>query len=273
MAAGMQDGAALPMSTRWHIGAKQLRGAIASYAKRFDFLEVKIATATANNAPQGGRQPPRGASHDEPTLALSTLRRWRKAVPPPFHFAVVAGPQVARLRASKGADEEIEAVRAAIDVLQARCFVLRTPPEVTPASVWRDRIAKLVDRIPHDVTHFVWEPSGVWETADAALYANQLGAFLAVDPTRELVPSGSVAYVRLRALGAAQAFGTASLERVVTAVGARREVFAVVETESAVREAKRLREILRRGPAEGGPSAGRLVRPRRSIVVGDDEQE
>jgi hypothetical protein len=56
------------------------------------------------------------------------------------------------------------------------------------------------------------------------------------------------------------------------AVGVRREVFVVLESDSALSEAKRLRDLVRRSPAEAG-GAGRLVRPRRSIVVSDDEQE
>jgi hypothetical protein len=162
----------------------------------------------------------------------------------------------------------------AIDALQARCFVLRTPPDVTPSALWRERIARVVARVPHDVTHFVWEPSGVWEVSDAAAQAQAWGAVLALDPLREPVPAGSVAYLRLRALGETQAFGAAALERMIAAVGARREVFVVLESDSALAEAKALRELVRRSPSESAGGAGRLVRPRgRGIVVSDDEQE
>jgi uncharacterized protein YecE (DUF72 family) len=267
------------MMTRWHIGAKQLRGAIASYAKRFDLLEVRVSLpAAALSAPSGraGDKPRAQAKNERPEDAspnLGTLRRWRKAVPPHFHFAVVAGSHLARARATDDAERELEAARLAIDALQARCFVLRTPPEVTPSSLWRERIAKIVARVPHDVTHFVWEPSGVWETADAAEQAHSWGAFLAVDPLREPIPAGPVAYLRFRALGETQSFGATALARAVNAVGARREVFAILESDSALSEAKRLRTLLHGSPAEGAGGAGRLVRPRRSIVVSDDEQE
>jgi uncharacterized protein YecE (DUF72 family) len=248
----------LASTSRWHIGAKQLQGAITAYAKRFDLLEVRIVG-------------PGTREIEGPTPA--TLRRWRKGVPPPFDFAVVAGPQLSRVKASEGADAELEAARAAMDILQARCFVLRTPPDVTPAPVWRDRIAKIIARVPRDVTHFVWEPSGVWEVEDAAAQARAWGAVLAVDPTHDAVPAGPVAYVRLRSLGETRSFGPQALERVVRAVGQRREVFAVIETDSALVEAKRLRQIVRsakQGDAVGG--GGRLVRPR-AMVVRDDEQE
>jgi uncharacterized protein YecE (DUF72 family) len=249
------------MSTRWHIGARELRGAIAAYAKRFDLLEVRVA--------------PHGTGAEAaiaPTIA--TLRRWRKSVPPAFDFSVVGGPSLAHVKAGPALEIELEAARAAIDALQARCFVLRTPPDVTPAALWRERIAKVIERFPRDATHVVWEPSGVWETEVAAEQAREWGIVVAVDPAREPVPMGVVAYLRLRALGETRSFGPTALEKVVRAVGAsRRDVFAILETDSAMLEAKRLRSLAKmsRSAARGG--LGRLVRPRGGIVVRDDEQE
>jgi uncharacterized protein YecE (DUF72 family) len=250
------------MSTRWHIGAKQLRGAVAAYAKRFDLLEVRIGVA--------------GESVESGTISpgLATLRRWRKSVPPSFDFAVVAGSELARVRPSDDAERELEAAKAAIDVLHARCFVLRTPPEVTPAAVWRDRIAKLASRFPRDVTHFVWEPGGVWEIEDAAILARACNAVLAVDPAREEVPTGPTAYLRLRALGETRAFSAPALERIVNAVGSRRDVFAIIETDTALVEAKRLRGLVRRLRSATAGSSTKSPRSRvGGIVVRDDEQE
>ncbi len=251
------------ITTRWHIGAKELRGAIAAYAKRFDLLEVRVTLGE-----------PAAGDPAAPLPTLATLRRWRKSVPPHFHFAVVAGPQLGRVKSSSGLDSELEAARAAIDTLQARCFVLRTAPEVTPTALWRDRISKIIDRVPHDATHFVWEPSGVWETEDAAAQARKWQIVLAVDPAREPVPRSPVAYLRLRALGETRSFGPAALEKIAQAVGSRREAFAIIETDSALAEAKRLRQLARSsasGTRVGG--SARLVRPRGDILVRDDEQE
>ena len=77
----------------------------------------------------------------------------------------------------------------------------------------------------------------------------------------------------MRALGETQSFGPIALERIVNAVGARREVFAILETDSAIAEAKRLRQLARKGRPEAVGGATRLVRPRGGIVVRDDEQE
>jgi uncharacterized protein YecE (DUF72 family) len=251
------------MTSRWHIGAKELRGAIAAYAKRFNLLELRVTLGSPAHPDAPGFTP-----------TLATLKRWRKSVPPTFDFAVVAGPALSRVKASETADRELEAARAAVDALQARCFVLRTPADVTPAAVWRDRIAKIIDRMPHDVTHFVWEPSGVWEVETAAAQAHAWGIVLAVDPARDAVPAGQVAYLRMRALGQTRAFGPIALERIVRAVGTRRDVFAIVETDSALAEAKRLRQIVKTARAAAPVGGGaRLVRPRGGIVVRDDEQE
>jgi len=243
------------MNSRWHIGAKELRGAIAAYAKRFNLLELRVTLGSPAHPEAPGFTP-----------TLATLKRWRKSVPPTFDFAVVAGPALSRVKASETADRELEAARAAVDALQARCFVLRTPADVTPAPVWRD--------VPHDVTHFVWEPSGVWEVETAAAQAREWGIVLAVDPARDLVPAGPVAYLRMRALGETRAFGPIALERIVRAVGTRRDVFAIVETDSALTEAKRLRQLVKSARAAAPVGGGaRLVRPRGGIVVRDDEQE
>jgi uncharacterized protein YecE (DUF72 family) len=264
---GVQHGAPLANHPRWHIGARDLRGAITAYAKRFDLLEVRVTVGAPGTAAADGVAPTQAA-----------MRRWRKGVPPHFDFSVVAGPELSKVKltADSLAERELAAARTAMDVLQARCFVLRTPPEVTPAAVWRDRIRKVVDRFPRDVTHVVWEPSGVWEIEDAAAAAKSWGIVVAVDAARDPVPAGPVAYIRLRALGETRAFGTAALERIVHAVGDRRDVYAILETDSAMVEAKRLRSLARSAAKEVGAKlggGGRLVRPRGTIVVRDDEQE
>jgi uncharacterized protein YecE (DUF72 family) len=245
------------MATRFHIGAKQLRGEISAYAKRFDLLEVPVfATGTPG------------------AVSLATMRKWRKAVPPHFEFAAVAGSHVARTMPGEALDADLSALVSAVDALQARTIVLPTPVEVTPGRAWRDRIAKLLDRLPRDATQIVWEPRGVWEIEDAAVAAKKWGIVLVVDPSRDPMPAGPVVYTRLRALGETRSYGSAALERVVGAIGERREAYVVLETASALEECKRLRTLaqgMRTAKVGGG---GRILRPRVARVrVKDDEQE
>jgi uncharacterized protein YecE (DUF72 family) len=245
------------MPTRFHIGAKALKSSLGTYAKRFDFLEVKT-----------------GAVPREPLPSVSTLRKWRKSVPPTFDFSVVAGPALSMVKAGAALEEDLKAAVAAVDALQARCLLIQTPPDVTPSKLWRDRMAKLVERFPRDVTQVIWEPRGVWETEDAAVAAREWGIVLAVDAARDPVPLGPVAYVRLRALGETRAFGAAALEKVVRAVGERRDAYVILETESALAESKRLRALARTASGGGRGGMGRVLRPRAlSVKVRDDEQE
>jgi uncharacterized protein YecE (DUF72 family) len=247
------------MATRYHIGAKDLRGAIDAYAKRFDLLEVKLPTA---EHPKLGPTP-------------ATLRKWRKAVPPHFEFVVVLGASIGKLRPSPELETDLATALEAITILQSRMVLLPTPAEVTPTQLSRDRIGRLLERLPRDVTQVAWEPRGVWEVEDAAVFAKKSGIALVVDPTRDPIPTGPVAYGRLRALGESRSFGPAALERVADAIGERREAYVIIDSPTALTECKRLRSVAQRsrGAKEGGK--GRVLRPRNTTTfkVRDDEQE
>lgn len=245
------------MTTRYHVGAKGLQGDINAYAKRFDFLEVPMPPA------------------DQPKLGATpaTMKRWRKAVPPHFEFCVVLGPNVGAVKASAALDSELDAARTAINTLSARSILLRTSRDVTPSPLWRDRLSKLIDRLPSDASTIVWEPQGLWEVDDAAVFAKKIGAVLVVDPSRDPVPVGPIAYGRLRALGESRSYGASALDRVVSAIGERREAYVVIETSSALAECKRLRQAAQRSRSNTG-GMSRIVRPRnRPLKVSDDEQE
>src|SRR5207248_9892413 len=122
-----------------------------------------------------------------------------------------------------------------------------------------DRMAKLLDRLPRDATHIVWEPRGVWEVEDAAVAAKKWGIVLAVDAARERVAAGPVAYARLPALGETRSYGTAALERVVHAIGARRDAYVVFETASALAECKKLRSLAQGSKKKFEGGMGRIV--------------
>jgi uncharacterized protein YecE (DUF72 family) len=245
------------MPTRFHIGAHALRGNIAAYAKRFDLLEVKTGAGTRESSP-----------------AVSTLRKWRKSVPPHFDFTVIAGASLSMLKAGAALEADLAVALAAVDALEARSILIPTPADVTPSTLWRDRMAKLLLRFPRDVTQVVWEPRGVWETDDAALAASRWGIVLSVDAARDVVPAGPVAYVRLRALGETRSFGPAALEKVLLAIGARRDAYVVFETDAALVESKRLRTLAQAMGKPGRGGMGRVIRPRAlTVKVRDDEQE
>ncbi len=234
------------MATRFHIGAKDLKGDIAAYAKRFDLLEVATSSA-------------RG-----PAPSAATLRRWRRATPAHFEFSVVAGLTVDQLKPGAAMEAEVERMLALVSTLRARVLVLKTPTQVTPARVWRDRMASLSQRLPRDATRVVWEPSGIWEAEDAARQAHALGMVTSVDASRDEVPAGPVAYCRLRALGETRSFGPSALGRIIARIGDRQDAYVVLETDGALAECKALRRLVATaGTGEGG--LGRILRPRRGL--------
>jgi uncharacterized protein YecE (DUF72 family) len=246
------------MATRLHIGAKDLKGEIGAYAKRFDLLEV------------------RGADAANMKLAPSdaTLRRWRKAVPPQFEFAVVAGPAIAKLKAGEALETEMKALLKTVTLLEARVIVIATAPDVTPGKLWRDRLGKLIDRLPRDASSVVWEPSGLWEIEDAAAQAKKWDIVVAVDPARDPRPPGPVAYGRLRAAGGPRAFSTVALHKVADTIGERRDAYVVFETTGALKEGKILRALVREAKTGKRGGLGRLIRPKGAgPAVSDDEQE
>src|SRR3954468_14938527 len=112
------------MAARFHVGAKDLKGDLAAYAKRFDLLELRgLDAASLRLAP-----------------SAATLRRWRRAVPPQFEFAVVAGPTVGKLKPNDAFDTELSWMLETATLVESRVLVLATPSDVTPSKLWRDRI-------------------------------------------------------------------------------------------------------------------------------------
>ena len=246
------------MATRLHIGAKELRGDVAAYAKRFDLLEIRGLDAAQQKL--------------APTDA--TLRRWRKAVPAVFEFSVIGGPNLGKLKAGDALEAELAVLLKSVTLLEARVIVIATAPDVSPSKLWRDRLAKLVDRLPRDASSIVWEPSGLWEIEDAAALADKLEITVAVDPARDAMPPGPVACGRLRAAGGTRAFSTTALQKVADTVGERRDAYVVFETTGALKEGKILRALVRQAKGGKRGGLGRLIRPKGSpVAVSDDEQE
>lgn len=231
---------------------------MAAYAKRFNLFEFRVVAAKElKTAP-----------------SAATLRKYRRAVPPAFEFSVSCGPAVCSVKPSDAFELELEATLLAAKSLEARCIVLRTPKDVTPSGVWRDRIAAVAKRLPSDVVHRVWEPGGIWELPDAITFAKKIGLVVCIDPTQEDVPPGQVAYCRIRGLGNARALNVPAVTRVLESIGERSDAYIVLETEHALDECKRIRQVA--GTIGGKKKTGglsRVLKPRIALKVEGDEQE
>lgn len=241
------------MLTRYYVGTTHVRGKLENYAQRFDFAELVVS----------------GEASDKPTNER-TYKRWRKSVPASFQFAVVAGPALSALEPGGAYTRGLAAMKLAVDALEARCVVLRTPPAVRPTMPNRRALSEFFEAFPRDVTHVVWEPSGLWEIDDALSLGRTHRAVIAVDPLRDRLGAGQVAYVCVRALGEQRTLTDTMLKRAQTALAQKREVFVLLETKKPVTDRKRWMQAAQSADALDG---GRLVRPRGGLLVTDDEQE
>lgn len=233
------------------VGPAVLTGDPSKIAERFELVEVR--------APSG--EWPKDA----------TLRRWRKSVPPAFVFTVVLPPAVASLAASSDADAALQAALHVAALLQARCILLQTPPDVRPTTANKKRLVALFEKIPAEGTARCWEASGVWEAEDVIATARAARVLPVLDAAQETLPPGPLVYTRLRALGKAAA-SARTLERLAVGLRGRREAFVVVEDlkEAAAVSAALPPLVAKTRERASGPI---LVRPSQPPLVAEDEEQ
>jgi uncharacterized protein YecE (DUF72 family) len=236
------------------VGLTHLHGTLESYKKRFDLVELHPVDASIPKE--------------------STLRGWRRSVPPGFVFSVVLPRVVGELAPSAALDEALEASVRVATAVEARCIVLPTPASVRPTAQNRRRLAAVLAKVPRDGVAVCWEPSGIWEHEDILATAKGEGAIAVLDAARDDLPGGPIAYTRLRSLGKGAALGAASLERAAARLRGRREAFVVVE--GAAGEAFRVKTALTAALARSKGDAGGplVIRPASAIpLVAEDEEQ
>lgn len=228
-----------------------MQGDLQRYAERYDLLELRPGDASLPRA--------------------STLRAWRKKVPPSFVFSVVLPKVVGELKPGSALDAALEESLAVARAVEARCLILATPPSITPTDLNRKRLSALVQRIPHDAVTLAWEATGIWEREEADEFAGKLGVVPVVDAAREQPPRGPIAYFRLRGLGESARLSTAAIDKVAVELQDRREAYVIVETGGAFGVAQALwQQTSRRVTAARLGST--LLRPRATLQAEDEEQ-
>lgn len=234
------------------VGLPAPQGDLAKYATRFDLVEIRPV--------------------DTVVPKPSTLRRWRRSVPPAFVFSVVLPRVVGSLTPSAELDAALATSLEVAAALEARCVILQTPPDVRPTAANRKRLAAIFERVPADGLVRGWEPSGIWERDDVLATARAMGVVPVFDAAREALGPGPLTYTRLRALGKSAALGQSTIERVADRLRKRREAFVVVE---GPREAARVKQALAaelsKKPARA--SGVTVVRPTISTLVAEDEEQ
>ncbi|MBK8257255.1 MAG: DUF72 domain-containing protein [Polyangiaceae bacterium] len=232
------------------VGPAAITGDMRTAHERFDIVEVRAGD---------------GAWPKD-----STLKRWRKSAPPAFVFTVVLPPRVASLAQGADVDDLLTETLHVAAILQARCVLLQTPPDVRPTAANRKRIAALFEKIPAEGTVRCWEPSGLWEPEDIFATARSARVLPVLDATQEVLPPGAIVYTRVRAMSKA-ATSARGLEKLASSIRGRREAFVVAEdpkVASALRAA--LPKLVKERAARQGPV---LVRQSTAPLIAEDEEQ
>jgi hypothetical protein len=112
----------------------------------------------------------------------------------------------------------------------------------------------------------------MWERDDVVATAKALGVIGVFDAAREPLPSGPIAYTRLRALGKGTAIGAATIERIAERLRKRREAFVVVEGKGAMRIKHSLAAAVKEKREHGtGMTVVRASAPH-PLIAEDEEQ-
>ena len=234
-----------------YFGLSKLQGKLSRYAERFDLAEL--------------------CPVDMPLPTGAKLARWREQVPPSFAFSIILPRAVAALRPGAELDRALETSLETARTLEARAIVLATPPDVRPTAANRRRIEELAGRLPSDGCVLGWQPSGIWEIPDVHETAENAGLLPVLDAVRDPLPSGPIAYTRIRTLGGASQLGEASIGRIADQVRGRREAFVVVEGPNGARVKAGLDLLLQRN--EPRPVPATLFRPQHTLTLPEDDEE
>ena len=84
-------------------------------------------------------------------------------------------------RASATTQPALDALRAALAQVGARCAVFRSPETFSPSAANRELVQGFFARTPLDCER-VWIPGGLWEPLAALKLAGELGITCAIDP-------------------------------------------------------------------------------------------
>ncbi len=217
------------MALQLYVGQTHLRGAISKYASRFNLLELRADT---------GRLP-----------RCSVLQRWREEVPDKFVFSLLLDREIGRF--TEGYEAKLDEAILAAQALSARWMVLQTDPTVGPSHRSRQRLTSLFSRLAQTGTNVAWEPHGVWQDDEAAVYAREFGVQCVRDISRGEPTNEEVIYSRMPGLGTSARLSAGALEKTVRSLAKALEAYIVVGGDGARKLQQLLPSLVGNLPEEG----------------------
>jgi uncharacterized protein YecE (DUF72 family) len=224
-----------------------------SYFEKLDLLEVDVTFF----------EPPRPRA----------MERWRTEAPEGAGFTMLAWqlithdadtPGYARMthQLSPEALPKVGAFRPTMDVgnawtrtletarsLGTEVILFCTPPTFTPTEANRTALRRFFAEIATKDARiaYAWEPRGIWEPAQAAKLAEELGLVYALDPLQLEVPppDAAAAYFRLHGLGIYRnKIGDDMLELLADMVDGYERAWVVFANVEKYRDAERFHKLV-----------------------------
>ena len=197
--------------------------------------------------------------HSVPKAAVG--RKIRETAPPHIRFAVempsafFEGPEknaklggdLSRYGQFQTTDEQkrlFERLNRFADNLESDTLVLLTPAAFTPTPKMQEILATFLSAMPIEGRTIVWQPSGPWTETQTQSFAKSHQLVLAVDPLRDDIPAGPVAYLRLGPFAAmGSRVGVYDLERIVEAAAPFETATVVFGTDRALDDVRNLKQV------------------------------
>jgi uncharacterized protein YecE (DUF72 family) len=194
----------------------------------------------------------------------STAKKWASEAPDGFIHTVVAPIHLAKaperlppgLAGEVGDYGGLRPTEAALDLfgraleaaraLDAKAMVFVTPASIPPGPRGRDALRRFFEAVgpPPEGMRFAWEAHGPWDAEEVASLAVELGLVRCVDPLKDEMYEGAVAYGRLGPFACmGRALADDELEDICDALDQYDEAFCLFDTDRAFDDARRLRAL------------------------------
>lgn len=218
-------------------------------AKQQMLSHVDMVEMTESRHIPPGKKAARHLKKEIPGNVGCTVQISRYFVTPPPKGATLKG-DLANYGDFRVTDESMGLWKRQLEFaveMNAQALVLITPSSIRPSAANVNAMSRFFEHIQRGGLPIIWEAHGPWEREQIFQFATANGLVPAVDPLRDEVPKGDLAYFRFGAFAATGSrMGVYELEQIVaTALDCEaKQAFCVFDTHRALDDARNLKKVL-----------------------------
>lgn len=159
--------------------------------------------------------------------------------------------QYGHLQQSPGVAAAMEQTLAAAELLDAAVILYETPASFTPTAANRRALSCFFEQVPRQRRH-VWDPRGIWDSADVLSICQDLDLTPCCDPFANVlvneapatIPEGELAYVKLRGLGGSRHYSESQYLWLAEALEGFSRAYCIFNTVNMFKDATRFEGVL-----------------------------